>query len=57
MTPQELYEQTKAEIESNTQKSQQLQQELNNINLKIFADQQLLEKFKGVDGVNVEETV
>tara|TARA_Y100001938_G_scaffold35548_1_gene48898 strand:- start:411 stop:584 length:174 start_codon:yes stop_codon:yes gene_type:complete len=57
MTPQELYEQTKTEIESNTQKSQQLQQELNNINLKIFADQQLLEKFKGVDGVNVEETV
>tara|TARA_R100000805_G_C3619811_1_gene123134 strand:+ start:35 stop:208 length:174 start_codon:yes stop_codon:yes gene_type:complete len=57
MTPQELYEQTKSDIESNTQKSQQLQQELNNINLKIFADQQLLEKFKSVDGVNVEETV
>tara|TARA_Y100001938_G_scaffold134883_1_gene195868 strand:+ start:341 stop:514 length:174 start_codon:yes stop_codon:yes gene_type:complete len=57
MTPQELYEQTKSDIESNTQKSQQLQQELNNINLKIFADKQLLEKFKSVDGVNVEETV
>jgi len=57
MTPQELYEQTKFDIESNTQKSQQLQQELNNINLKIFADKQLLEKFKSVDGVNVEETV
>ena len=57
MTPQELYEQTKSDIESNTQKSQQLQQELNNINLKIFADQQLLEKFKGVDGVDVGDTV
>ena len=56
MTPQELYEQTKSDIESNTQKSQQLQQELNNINLKIFADQQLMEKFKGVDGVDVGET-
>ena len=56
MTQQELYEQTKSDIESNTQKSQQLQQELNNINLKIFADQQLLEKFKGVDGVDVGET-
>jgi len=57
MTPQELYEQTKSDIESNTQKSQQLQQELNNINLKIFADQQLIEKFKGVDGVDVGDTV
>ena len=57
MTPQELYEQTKSDIESNTKKSQQLQQELNNINLKIFADQQLIEKFKGVDGVDVGDTV
>ena len=56
MTPQELYEQTKTEIESDTQKSQQLQQELNAINLRIFANQQLIEKFKGVDGVNVGET-
>ena len=56
MTPQELYEQTKTEIESDTQKSQQLQQELNSINLRIFANQQLIEKFKGVDGVDVGET-
>ena len=56
MTPQELYEQTKTEIESDTQKSQQLQQELNAINLRIFANQQLIEKFKGVDGVDVGET-
>ena len=56
MTPQELYEQTKTEIESDTQKSQQLQQELNAINLRIFANQQLIKKFKGVDGVDVGET-
>jgi len=56
MTPQELYEQTKTEIESDTQKSQQLQQEVNNINLKIFANQQLLKKFESIDGVDVGET-
>ena len=56
MTPQELYEQTKTEIESDTQKSQQLQQEINNINLKIFANQQLLKKFESIDGVDVGET-
>ena len=56
MTPRELYEQTKTEIESDTQKSQQLQQEINNINLKIFANQQLLKKFESIDGVDVGET-
>ena len=56
MTPQELYEQTKTEIESDTQKSQQLQQEINNINLNIFANQQLLKKFESIDGVDVGET-
>ena len=56
MTPQELYKQTKTEIESDTQKSQQLQQEINNINLKIFANQQLLKKFESIDGVDVGET-
>ena len=56
MTPQELYEQTKTEIESDTQKSQQLQQEINNINLKIFANQELLKKFASIDGVDVGET-
>ena len=57
MTAQELYEQTKYQIELNTKRSQELRQELNNINLKIFADQQLLEKFKSLDGVNVGDTV
>tara|TARA_R100000734_G_C3315594_1_gene107621 strand:- start:521 stop:694 length:174 start_codon:yes stop_codon:yes gene_type:complete len=57
MTAQELYEQTKCQIELNTKRSQELRQELNNINLKIFADQQLLEKFKSLDGVNVGDTV
>ena len=57
MTPQELYEQTKTEIESDTQKSQQLQQEINNINLKIFANQQLLKKFETIDGVDISDTV
>ena len=56
MTPQELYEQTKTEIKFDTQKSQQLQQEINNINLKIFANQQLLKKFESIDGVDVGET-
>ena len=56
MTPQELYEQTKTEIESDTQKSQQLQQEINNINLNIFANQKLLKKFESIDGVDVGET-
>jgi len=57
MTPQELYEQTKTEIESDTQKSQQLQQEINNINLKIFANQELLKKFASIDGVDIGDTV
>tara|TARA_B100000683_G_scaffold186855_1_gene180115 strand:+ start:177 stop:350 length:174 start_codon:yes stop_codon:yes gene_type:complete len=56
MTPQELYDQAKSDIEADSQKSQQLQQELNSINLRIFANQQLIEKFKGVDGVDVGET-
>ena len=56
MTPQELFDQAKNDIEADTQKSQQLQQELNTINLRIFANQQLVEKFKGVDGVDVGET-
>ena len=56
MTPQELYDQAKSDIEADSEKSQQLQQELNSINLRIFANQQLMEKFKGVDGVDVGET-
>ena len=56
MTPQELYDQAKSDIETDSEKSQQLQQELNSINLRIFANQQLMEKFKGVDGVDVGET-
>jgi len=55
MTPQELYDQAKSDIESDTQKSQQLQQELNNTNLRIFANQQMMEKFKGVDGVETDQ--
>ena len=55
MTPQELFDQAKNDIEADTQKSQQLQQELNTINLRIFANQQLVEKFKGVDGVETVE--
>jgi len=49
-------DQAKSDIEADSQKSQQLQQELNSINLRIFANQQLMEKFKGVDGVDVGET-
>ena len=56
MTPQELFDQAKSDIEADSQKRQQLQQELNSINLRIFANQQLMEKFKGVDGVDVGET-
>ena len=55
MTPQELYDQAKSDIEADSEKSQQLQQELNSINLRIFANQQLMEKFKGVDGVETDE--
>ena len=57
MTPQELYDQAKSDIEADTQKSQQLQQELNNTNLRIFANQQMMEKFKGVDGVETDQQV
>ena len=55
MTPQELFDQAKSDIEADTQKSQQLQQELNTINLRIFANQQLVEKFKGVDSVETDQ--
>ena len=55
MTPQELYDQAKSDIETDSEKSQQLQQELNSINLRIFANQQLMEKFKGVDGVETDQ--
>ena len=55
MTPQELYDQAKSDVQADTQKSQQLQQELNNTNLRIFANQQLMEKFKGVDGVETDQ--
>ena len=55
MTPQELYDQAKNDLQVDTQKSQQLQQELNNTNLRIFANQQMMEKFKGVDGVETDQ--
>ena len=51
MTPQELFDKAKSEIEADSKTSQELQQQLNNINLKIFANQELLKSLKNVDGV------
>lgn len=55
MTPQELYEQTKNELEVDTAKSRELQEELNKVNINIYANQKILEKFKNVDGIVINE--
>lgn len=51
MTPQELFDKAKSEIEADSKTSQELQQQLNNINLKIFANQELIKSLANVDGV------
>tara|TARA_R100000231_G_scaffold4451_1_gene7522 strand:- start:51 stop:218 length:168 start_codon:yes stop_codon:yes gene_type:complete len=55
MTPQELYEQTKNELEVETAKSRELQEELNKVNINIYANQKILEKFKNIDGIVINE--
>ena len=54
MTPQELFDKAKSEIEADSKTSQELQQQLNNTNLKIFANQELMKGLKDVDGVITE---
>tara|TARA_Y100000114_G_C11604856_1_gene252243 strand:+ start:462 stop:623 length:162 start_codon:yes stop_codon:yes gene_type:complete len=51
MTPQELLDKAKSEIETDSKTSQELQQQLNNINLKIFANQELVKNLAYIDGV------
>ena len=59
MTPQELYEETKSILDSDIQKAQQIQtdiqakqQELNQLTTKIIGNQKLVEGLKKVDGVS-----
>ena len=59
MTPQELYEETKPILDSDIQKAQQIQtdiqakqQELNQLTTKIIGNQKLVEGLKKVDGVS-----
>jgi predicted nucleic acid-binding Zn-ribbon protein len=51
MTPQELLDKAKSEIETDSKTSQELQQKINNINLKIFANQELVKNLANIDGV------
>jgi len=62
MTPQELYEETKSILDSDIQKAQQIQsdiqvkqQQLNQLTTKIIGNQKLVEGLKKVDGVSEEE--
>ena len=62
MTPQELYEETKPILDSDIQKAQQIQtdiqakqQELNQLTTKIIGNQKLVEGLKKVDGVTEQE--
>ena len=62
MTPQELYEETKSILDSDIQKYQQIQneiqikqKELNELTTKIVGNQKLVEGLKKVDGVSEEE--
>ena len=62
MTPQELYEETKSILDSDIQKYQQIQneiqikqKELNELTTKIVGNQKLFEGLKKVDGVSEEE--
>ena len=64
MTPQELYDQAKNDLQVDIQKSQELsqqlntiQQELNDTNLRVFANRQLMQKLKRVDGVETDQQV
>jgi len=62
MTPQELYEETKAILDSDIQRAQQIQsdiqakqQELNQLTTKIFGNQKLNEGLKQLDGVQIDD--
>ena len=62
MTPQELYEETKSNLDSDIQQAQQIQndiqakqQQLNQLTTKIIGNQKLVEGLKKVDGVSNEE--
>tara|TARA_R100001460_G_scaffold58009_1_gene97824 strand:+ start:2722 stop:2916 length:195 start_codon:yes stop_codon:yes gene_type:complete len=62
MTPQELYEETKSILDSDIQKYQQIQneiqikqKELNELTTKIVGNQKLVEGLKKVDGVSEQE--
>ena len=62
MTPQELYEETKSILDSDIQKYQQIQnqiqikqKELNELTTKIVGNQKLVEGLKKVDGVFEQE--
>tara|TARA_R100001460_G_C3504626_1_gene170776 strand:- start:421 stop:615 length:195 start_codon:yes stop_codon:yes gene_type:complete len=62
MTPQELYEETKLNLNSDMQNYQQIQNEiqikqknLNELTNKIVGNQKLLEGIKKIDGVSIKE--
>jgi len=62
MTPQELYEETKSNLDSDIQQAQQIQsdiqakqQQLNQLTTKIIGNQKLVEGLKKVDGVSEQE--
>ena len=64
MTPQELYEETKSILDSDIQKAQQIQsdiqakqQQLNQLTTKIIGNQKLVEGLKKVDGVSDQENI
>ena len=62
MTPQELYEETKAILDADVQKAQEIQndiqskqQELNQLTTKIIGNQKLYEGLRKVDGVQIDD--
>ena len=62
MTPQELYEETKAILDADVQKAQEIQndiqskqQELNQLTTKIIVNQKLYEGLRKVDGVQIDD--
>ena len=62
MTPQELYEQTKAILDVDVQKAQEIQndiqskqQELNQLTTRIIGNQKLYEGLRKVEGVQIDD--
>tara|TARA_R100000781_G_scaffold89100_1_gene54848 strand:- start:19 stop:213 length:195 start_codon:yes stop_codon:yes gene_type:complete len=62
MTPQELYEETKAILDADVQKAQEIQndiqskqQELNQLTTRIIGNQKLYEGLRKVEGVQIDD--